>query len=120
MGRLKPCLHPGCPEIVTGSYCRKHASRKDRQRGTSRQRGYSSRWERERAAFLKTHPLCECDDCRRRPVPKIADTVDHIIPHKGDQRLMWDRSNWMAMNRSCHSKKTATKDRGSWIPKLRP
>jgi len=32
--------------------------------------------------------------------------VDHIIPHKGDQQLFWNRDNWQPMAKSCHDKKT--------------
>ncbi|MFG1378079.1 HNH endonuclease [Xanthobacter autotrophicus] len=27
--------------------------------------------------------------------------VDHIIPHRGDKALMWDRSNWQALCPTC-------------------
>jgi 5-methylcytosine-specific restriction endonuclease McrA len=29
--------------------------------------------------------------------------VDHIQPHRGDQRLFWDRRNWQPLCRTCHS-----------------
>ncbi|MHA6731654.1 hypothetical protein [Devosia sp. A369] len=25
---------------------------------------------------------------------RIGLVVDHIVPHRGDQRLFWDRANW--------------------------
>lgn len=40
-----------------------------------------------------------------------ATVVDHIIPHRGDQKLFWDRSNWQALCKSCHDSKTMTEDR---------
>jgi 5-methylcytosine-specific restriction protein A len=27
--------------------------------------------------------------------------VDHVVPHRGDQLLFWDRSNWQSLCRSC-------------------
>lgn len=33
--------------------------------------------------------------------------VDHIIPHRGDEKLFWDRSNWQLLHSACHSSKTA-------------
>lgn len=42
--------------------------------------------------------------------------VDHIIPHKGDMELFWDRNNWQAMAKECHDKKTATEDGGFGKP----
>lgn len=71
----------------------------DANRPTARQRGYDARWDRERAAFLKANPKCRnlrCDE--------PAKVVDHIIPHKGDMRLFWDRSNWQSLCVRCHSK----------------
>ena len=38
--------------------------------------------------------------------------VDHIEPHKRDQRLFWDTSNWQSMCKPCHDSKTATRDGG--------
>ncbi|WP_308302390.1 HNH endonuclease signature motif containing protein [Bacillus sp. V5-8f] len=50
-------------------------------------------------------PLCvECG----RP----GTDVDHIKPHKGNQALFWDSSNWQTLCKPCHSHKTATKDGG--------
>ncbi|MEO4040348.1 HNH endonuclease signature motif containing protein [Hoeflea sp. CAU 1731] len=36
---------------------------------------------------------------------KPAKVVDHIIPHKGDRKLFWDRSNWQPLCTPCHSSK---------------
>ena len=79
---------------------------------SSTQRGYGYRWQQARAAFLKDHPLCECDDCQagaKRLTP--ADVVDHRIPHRGDQSLFWDKSNWQAMAKRCHDAKTQREGR---------
>jgi 5-methylcytosine-specific restriction protein A len=38
--------------------------------------------------------------------------VDHIIPHKGNMNLFWDKRNWQSMCGRCHSKKTAKEDGG--------
>ena len=40
-------------------------------------------------------------------------TVDHIVPHKGDRTLFWDRTNWQALCKPCHDSKTARED-GRW------
>lgn len=42
-----------------------------------------------------------------------ATDVDHIVPHKGNHELFWDRDNWQALCHHCHSVKTATED-GGW------
>ncbi|MGI6721758.1 MAG: HNH endonuclease [Anaerovoracaceae bacterium] len=35
-----------------------------------------------------------------------------MVPHRGDQKLFWDRSNWQSLCKSCHDSKTMTEDRG--------
>ena len=51
-------------------------------------------WKTARADFLKSHPSCQ--DCKRRGIRTAATVVDHIEPHRGDQRLFWSRRNWQA------------------------
>jgi 5-methylcytosine-specific restriction protein A len=81
-------------------------------RGTARARGYDSKWEKARAAFLAKHPVCECPKHHGRPDAPLATDVDHHKPHRGDRVLFWDRSNWRAMAHDCHSSKTARFDGG--------
>lgn len=50
------------------------------------------------------------------PVPGTGKTgkatvVDHIVPHRGDDRLFWDEENWQALCKNCHDSKTMTEDR---------
>jgi 5-methylcytosine-specific restriction protein A len=78
----------------------------------ARQRGYTTKWDEARKGFLAKHPRCECPAHQGRADAPKADTVDHITPHRGDPAKFWDRSNWMPMNRGCHSHKTATLDGG--------
>jgi 5-methylcytosine-specific restriction enzyme A len=54
--------------------------------------------------------MCVCDTCRGVRLP--AHVVDHIVPHRGDPALFWDESNWQAMAKVCHDRKTATSDGG--------
>lgn len=73
-------------------------------------RGYGGRWQRLRASFLGRKPLCS--HCATRKIVKAATDVDHIVPHRGDQTLFWDQSNWQPLCRACHSAKTAKEDGG--------
>ena len=119
----RPCRHPRCAALVHGGYCAQHAELHDREAATYRQqydrargsaadRGYTPDWRRARAEYLADHPYCECDDCRESHAPQRADTVDHIVPHRGDPARFWDRSNWRAMSWAHHSRKTAASDGG--------
>jgi 5-methylcytosine-specific restriction endonuclease McrA len=54
------------------------------------------------------HPLCE--ECLGHGVAMPATVVDHIVPHRGDPKLFWDRSNWQALCKRCHDRKTGKYD----------
>ncbi len=72
---------------------------------------YGHKWRQARAIFLKRNPLCV--HCKRDGKVTPATEVDHIIPHRGNLALFWDKlTNWMALCKPCHSKKTATEDGG--------
>ena len=36
--------------------------------------------------------------------------VDHIVPHRGDSNLFWDRNNWQPLCKPCHDRKTGRED----------
>lgn len=69
-------------------------------RSNSSRRGYGSRWQRARAAYLAQHPLCVMCERSGRITP--ADVVDHVVPHRGDQTLFWATGNWQPLCRRCH------------------
>jgi len=35
----------------------------------------------------------------------VATLVDHVVPHRGDQRLFWLVANWQALCTACHQAK---------------
>ena len=72
-----------------------------RQNKSSTQRGYGYKWQKARERFLKKNPLCVY--CQRDDRVTAANVVDHIVPHRGDQKLFWRESNWQALCSSCHS-----------------
>jgi len=114
----RPCKQPGCRALTTaGAYCTDHAKLKQKQieakRESSTKRGYGYRWQVVSKAFLRAHPLCQCPDCLEGEKQlSVATVVDHIIPHRGDMVLFWDRNNWQSMAKVCHDRKTATEDGG--------
>lgn len=73
---------------------------------------YDGRWQRARATYLTAHPLCVL--CQQMGRIVAATVVDHIVPHRGDQALFWDRANWQSLCKSCHdgAKQQAEKGRG--------
>lgn len=112
------CTYPGCKAIThRGFYCGQHQrerkSKAEHGRVSARKRGYGSQWERARRAYLSRPENQFC----RNPyslhhdlVP--AGCVDHIRPHKGDQRLFWDEANWQPLCLRCNSVKAAREEGG--------
>lgn len=80
------------------------------QRQSASKRGYGSDWREASLLFRMYNPLCV--ECLKKNRSVAAQVVDHIIPHKGDPTLRWDRANWQSLCKSCHSKKTAAQDGG--------
>ena len=73
-------------------------------RGGANERGYGGRWRAARKLYLRKHPLCA--ECQRSGILTPATVVDHIIPHRGDERLFWDEANWQPLCKPCHDYKT--------------
>ena len=71
-------------------------------------RGYGRAWQKARKKYLEVHPLCV--ECMKEGRYVRATDVDHIIPHRGDQKLFWDESNWQALCHRHHSMKTRKED----------
>ena len=96
-------------------YCDDHAhmvksSTWAKPRESSTKRHYNYKWQQARAGWLSKHPLCRC--CEQAGKVVAATDVDHIVPHKGDMVLFWDRNNWQSLCGPCHSSKTASEDGG--------
>ncbi|CAK7037189.1 HNH endonuclease signature motif containing protein [Tissierella sp.] len=104
---LKPCKHPECPELTDKRFCEVHKGIYERK--GAGQRGYDTRWRRARERFLKANPLCV--ECLNKDSIVDAMVVDHVVPHRGNDKLFWDETNWQALCKSCHDKKTMTADR---------
>lgn len=89
---------------------------------SSAERGYGYRWQQARGEYLRLHPFCVmCLDklgvsresatedvvlaCAERGVPMpLASVVDHVVAHRGNQTLFWDRSNWQGLCSTHHSR----------------
>ena len=108
----RACTHLGCGGTQP---CPEHTRQRDERRGTANERGYSRLWQRISKAFLKRNPLCGMRDDQQPPVMSEcraqqritpANVVDHVVPHRGNQRLFWNQRNWQALCFTCHNRKT--------------
>lgn len=54
-----------------------------------------TRWTQGRLAYLAEHPLCV--RCAALGRVGAATVVDHIVPHRGDPSLFYDRANWAGL-----------------------
>lgn len=112
----KHCAYGHAP--YTGRNCPEcHKARRkaaDAGRPGARQRGYSKEWEIASRAYLAEpgNQLCACG-CGRR-----ANVVDHIVAHKGDMFLFWDRNNWQPMAKACNTRKAIKSEGGFGRPIL--
>jgi 5-methylcytosine-specific restriction protein A len=103
---MKPPRICSCGQIVAhAARCqcqqtqdRERKARHDARRPSARARGYNHEWRKQRAAYLITHPYCSMPDCDR-----CATVVDHIIRHRGDRALFWNRANWQPLCAPCHN-----------------
>ncbi len=106
-----PCKHPGCARLVPYNqmYCDEHKPLHSHDREYACERGYGRAWQRERKKYLQLHPICVRCYEEGKIVP--ATVVDHIVPHRGDMKLFWDRENWQSLCKHHHDVKTKTEDR---------
>jgi 5-methylcytosine-specific restriction enzyme A len=114
----KLCSARGCDELALPCQSRCEDHERDRQKieAARRQaakagsRAWSQlyqtpEWKRASRAFRLAHPICA--ECAKVGLVVPTREVDHIIPHRGDRRLFWDRTNWQGLCTPCHSRKTA-------------
>ena len=111
----RPCKYPNCPALVDTGYCERH--KKDYNKSKRNQNEWvelynTTRWRKASKMFLNEHPLCECNECKSLGRLVSSQVTDHKIPHRGNLELFWDESNWTAMSKKCHDRKTAKEDGG--------
>ena len=64
----------------------------------------SKRWKDIKDYIWRHSP--KCAECERQGFVTPGTDLDHIIPHRGDKVLFWDKTNLQVLCHSCHSKKT--------------
>jgi len=103
MSFKRPCLQPGCPQLVTKGRCPQHAKKArdnyDTYRGSARKRGYDATWDKVSRTYRRKHPTCE--DCKARGITAPVALVHHVVPlDQGGARL--DHANLRSMCDACH------------------
>lgn len=92
----RPCAFPGgCTQFATSgsSYCKEHSRRETHRQARAYHRAewqhlYNDpRWKARRADLLAREPYCR--ECLRENRLTLATDVDHLIPHRGDERLFF-------------------------------
>jgi 5-methylcytosine-specific restriction protein A len=83
----------------------------DDRRGSSRQRGYTTAWQKARVAYLAQHPLCVF--CERDGLVTAAVVVDHIDPHEYDHEKFWDQDNWQPLCKRHHDSTKQREEKAS-------
>jgi 5-methylcytosine-specific restriction protein A len=109
---LRPCRHPGCPNLVTAGYCDRHKKDErqyDRYRKNIRERGYTSMWDKVSRRHKELHPLCE--ECLKNNMITVTAISHHIIPEQlcmqvGRKDLIYDMDNLKADCISHHGEET--------------
>ena len=70
-------------------------------------------WRKLRAAHLAAHPLCVM--CQEQGYTRAADTVDHSIAHRGDERLFFDARNLSSLCKPHHDSTAQARDRTGFV-----
>lgn len=84
---------------------REKRPRPDHYRPNANARGYNHAWQKASKGYLDHHPLCLL--CQAKGLVTVATVVDHIVPHRGDSKLFWEKNNWQPLCETCHNRKTA-------------
>lgn len=71
---------------------------------------HTAGWRTLRSAQLAAEPFCRMCAAAHRRTP--ATVADHIVPHRGDRRLFFDRNNLQSVCSVHHSEKGRTERGG--------
>ena len=100
----RPCSYPGCPNLTDGRYCPEHQQKVNSNyekygRDKSTKKRYGRAWKRIRDKYAAEHPFCEL--CFERGIIVPTEEIHHKLPlSEGGTH---DRSNLIALCKSCHS-----------------
>jgi len=106
---LKPCSHPGCPNLTHGRYCPRHMHLDRRApdlRPSARQRGYTTRWDKIRRHVLASEPVC------RRCAAAGRTVLATVVHHRDRNPRNNERYNLEPLCTACHELEHAEERRG--------
>jgi 5-methylcytosine-specific restriction protein A len=112
---MQVCPTPGCPTLTPRGKCDPCAAKARAARPAPNTRGYNTAWRKASTAYLQDHPWCECPECSALPLLQrdLAAEVDHIDGLGPLGPRGFDPSNWQAMSKRHHSRKTAAETWGT-------
>ena len=97
---LKPCSHPGCPQLTRAGKCEIHAKQAEAQyesrRGTATERGYDANWAKARTVKLNQSPLCE----RCLNIGFVIPAI--LVHHKDHNSRNNSPENYESLCQTCH------------------
>lgn len=109
---LKPRLKPMGPRLHSARQVRDTRYSPDAQ---VRSWYKSARWQALREQVL-VRDLYTCRQTGvlligKHPAPN-SPVVDHVVPHKGDERLFWDINNLQAVSKEYHDGEKRSQEQG--------
>ena len=99
-----PCSYPGCPKLTDKRFCEEHEKLSNSHyekygRDKVAKKRYGRAWKRIRYKYAAEHPFCEL--CFERGIIVPTEEIHHKLPlSEGGTH---DRSNLIALCKSCHS-----------------
>lgn len=102
--RKKICSAPGCNKyaLSNSAYCEEHQKTVSRDTTSKFKEFYhSTYWKKARRLFLLNHNWCE--ECLKQGRFTLSKVVHHSKGF-GDWQSFCDKSKWVALCESCHSK----------------
>lgn len=116
---MRPCVQPGCPELVERGRCAKHQksyqAETDANRVIPTSHYLTPSWKGKRRTILQANPYCACGpDCCPEGCQDMATEIDHIVGLQDGGTD--DLSNLIGLSKRCHSRKSAKERhaRGGW------
>src|SRR5215217_1610200 len=78
----------------------------------------TARWLKGRAWFLRENPLSVF--CEEEGIATPATILDHIIPHKGNEKLFYDQENWQGLCQPHHDSFKQMLEKNAWRKQIDP